>query len=98
MQFNLFTKKFWLIKRANLRMIKYQYFYSWQNGLRLIFAVICGAIFLTLIALPAIIFEWLNDTITAIIPQWMKVDENPEWQKMNHIQRREHMQSLKDWE
>lgn len=94
----IFTKKYWLIKRANLRLIKYQYFYSWQNALRLLFAIVWAVIFLAIISFPAMIFEWLKDTITDNIPQWMKVDENPEWQKMNNAQRCNHMNSYKDWE
>ena len=94
----IFTKKYWLIKRANLRLIKYQYFYSWQNALRLLFGIVWAFIFLAIIGFPAMIFKWLEDTITDNIPQWMKVDENPEWQKMKHIQKRDFMLSLKDWD
>ena len=94
----IFTKKYWLIKRANLRMIKYQYFYSWQNTLRFLFAITWGIIFLTTISFPAMFFEWLKDKLTDNIPQWLKVDENPEWQKMNNAQRRNYMNSYKDWD
>ena len=94
----IFTKKYWLIKRANLRIIKYKYFYSWQNTLRFLFGIIWGITFLITISFPAMIFEWLNDKLTDNIPQWLKVDENPAWWKMTNSQKREFLQSFKDWD
>ena len=94
----IFTKKYWLIKRANLRIFKYKYFYSWQSTLRFLFAFAWGTIFMLMISIPAMIFEWLKDTITDNIPQWMKIDENPAWWKMTSSQKREFLQSFKDWE
>ena len=94
----IFTKKYWLIKRANLRMFKYKYFYSWQSTLRFLFAIIWASVFLVTIGILAMFFEWLKDTIADNIPQWAKVDENPAWWKMTDLQKRKFLLSLKDWE
>lgn len=93
----MFSKKYWFIKRANMRIFMFKYFYSWQNALKFIFALIWGPIFLVFVAFPQIFFEWLHNFIEDNIPRFIKVDDNPKWLKMSNAQRREFMLTFKDW-
>ncbi len=95
----LFTKKYWLIKRANLRVIKFQYFYSWQNILKMIFNfTFLLPILFVFVIIPQWFFDNLKEFISDNMPKCILIDENPEYAKMNNQQWREYMLSLKDWD
>lgn len=95
----IFTKKYWLIKRANWRITKFQYFYSWQNILKMIFAFgfILPAYFVFVI-FPKWVFDNIEEFIADNMPQLFKVVQNPEYTKMNNREYRDYMLSLKDWD
>jgi len=95
----LFTKKYWLITRANLRVTKFKYFYSWQNILKMIIAFgFVLPVFFVFVVFPKWVFDTLNDIITDNMPGFLKIDDNPEYTKMNNQQWRDYMLSLKDWD
>jgi len=93
----VFNKKFWKIKRAQFRVYKFQYFYSWQNVLRAIFALVFMPIFTVFITIPKWILDKLENFISDNMPHWLKISENPEWIKHTWQDRKEFLDSLKDW-
>ncbi len=94
-----FTAKYWKIKRANWRIIKFRYFYSWQNIVKMFFAfVFVMPIFFTFVSFPKWVFNWLEEFIGDNMPGFLKFDENPEWVRKYSSQRRDFMLSLKDWD
>jgi hypothetical protein len=94
----IFTKKYWLIVRANWRITKFQYFYSWKNTLKLIFAftVVLPTLFV-FVVVPKWIIDKIDDLVQDNMPSFLMVDENPEWYNMSSYQRKEFMLKLKDW-
>lgn len=95
----IFTKKFWQIRYANWQITKFQYFYSWQNVLKLIIAF--GVILpfcVVFVMIPSWFFEKLNDAIRDNMPSFLKVDENPEYLKMRAKgELREFMLKFQTW-
>ena len=81
-----------------MRIVKYKYFFSWQNTLRFILAFIWVPLLLLFVTFPAWFFEKLQEFIGDNMPYCLKVDDNPEWAKMDNIQRRDFVNTLKDWE
>ena len=96
----MFSKKFWQIKRANLQIVKFKYFYSWQNVLKLVIAFgLVLPLCIVFVIIPKWFFEKLDNLIRDNMPSLLKVDENPEWIKLNTMQKRnEFMMQFKTWE
>ena len=96
---SLFTKKFWQIKYANWQIIKFQYFYNWQNILKLVFAFgFVLPILFVFVLFPQWFFDKLKEIATDYMPQFLKVDENPKYTNQNNQQRQEFFNSLKTWD
>lgn len=96
---NIFTAKYWKIKRANWRITKFRFFYSWQNILKMIISLgfILPVLFVFVI-IPQWFFDKLKEFITDNMPGFLKIDENPAYTKMNNVELRNWFNSLKDWE
>jgi len=94
----VFTKKFWQIKRANWQIVKFKYFYSWQNTLKLIVALgVILPVCIIFVMIPSWFFNLLEEFVRENMP--FKVDENPEWIKMQmNGQTRDFMMQFKTWE
>lgn len=95
----IFTKKFWQIKYANWQITKFQYFYSWQNILIMVFNfTFLLPILLVFVIIPQWFFDSLKELITDNMPKCILIDENPEYRKMNNKQMREFMLKFKTWD
>lgn len=94
----MFSKKFWQIKRANWLIVKFKYFYSWQNVLKLVIAFgVLLPLCIVFVMIPKWFFDKLDDLIRDNMPSCFKVDENPEWFKMGNQERRDFMMQFKTW-
>lgn len=94
----IFTKKFWQITKAKLRIIKFRFFYSASNTLKVIIIFfIVLPIVLLLIYLPLWFFEFIANTYQSNIPDFIKMEENPEWVKMDLQKRRKFVELINTW-
>ena len=93
----IFTKKFWQIKRANWQIVKFKYFYSWQNVLKFFFGVfVIMPLVWVFVVIPNWFFNMLEEFVTENMP--IKIEENPEWVKMKfNGQTRDFMMQFKTW-
>jgi hypothetical protein len=94
-----FIKKYWQIKYANWQITKFQYFYSWQNILKMAFAFcFLLPLLFVFVLIPQWFFDKLKDIVTDNMPRFLKVDENPEYLKMDNQQMRDFMMKFKTWD
>ena len=50
------------------------------------------------VIVPQWFFDKLKETITDNMPEFLKINENPEWTKQNNQQRRDFIMKFKTWD
>jgi hypothetical protein len=95
----LFSKKYWQIKYANFKILKFRYLYSVKSTVIFFISVPIAVIIALCISLPAWLLDKAKDLFTDHYPQCLKITENPLWtHEWNFQKRQEFLHSLKTWE